>query len=192
VKLAFSSLGCPDWTLAAILDAAGRMGYDGVELRFIEGDDALWARPELTGSGLAETRARLLDAGLVVACVDTRSFFHDPDPAVRRVAFDEAVRSLELAAALGAPGIRVFGDRVQPGQDFESTRWLIAEALGRLAEHARAVGAEVWIESHGDFARAGDLRAVIDMAGCAAPSTSPIPRSRCRPAIRCVARPARC
>ena len=50
IRLAFSTLGCPSWPLARILDAAGRLGYDGVELRFVEGDDALWARPELTGA----------------------------------------------------------------------------------------------------------------------------------------------
>ena len=162
MKLGFSTLGCPDWSLAAVIDAAGRMGYDGVELRFLEGDDALWARPELKGAGLRETRSRLEDAGLVIACVDTRSFFHDPDPAARRRAFDEAARSLELAAALGAPGIRVFGDRVQPGQDLASTRGFVAEALQGLGEAARPLGVEAWIESHGDFARAPEMLRLLD------------------------------
>ena len=103
MRLSFSTLGCPSWSLARVLDVAGREGYDGVELRFLEGDDALWARPELSGGGLAETRRRLRDAGLAVSCVDTRSFFHDPDPSARAQARDEARRSLELAAQLGAP-----------------------------------------------------------------------------------------
>jgi glucosamine-6-phosphate deaminase len=161
VKLSFSTLGCPAWSLPAVLDAAGRLGYDGVELRFLENDDALWTRPELVGAGLRETLRRLRDAGLEVACVDTRSFFHDPDPSVRQRAFDEAIRSLELAARLGAPGIRVFGDRVQPGQDLDSTRGFIGEALQRLGEAARPLGVEVWIESHGDFARARDTLGLL-------------------------------
>src|SRR3970040_33275 len=109
MKLSFSTLGCPSWSLARILDAAGRLGYDGVELRFVEGDDALWARPELVGSGLRETLARLADAGLAVPCVDTRSFFHSPDPAARRLAVDEAKSGAEVAARLGARGIRAVG-----------------------------------------------------------------------------------
>jgi glucosamine-6-phosphate deaminase len=162
VKLSFSTLGCPSWTLAAVIDAAGRLGYDGVELRFLEDDDALWARPELTGAGLRESRARFRDAGLEVACVDTRSLFHHPGAAAREAAIDEATRSIELAARLGAPGIRVFGDRVQPGQDRASTRGWIAEALERLGERARPHGVEVWIESHGDFARAADTLGLLD------------------------------
>ena len=162
MKLSFSTLACPAWSLGRVLDAAGRLGYDGVELRFLEGDDALWARPELTGSGLAETRARLRDGGLAVSCVDTRSFFHHPEPAAREAARAEAERALELAARLGAAGIRVFGDRIQPGQDRPSTRGFIAEALARLADAAQACGVEVWIESHGDFARAADTLGVLE------------------------------
>jgi glucosamine-6-phosphate deaminase len=164
VKLSFSTLGCPDWSLAAVIDAAGRLGYDGVELRFLEGDDALWARPELTGAGLRETLARLRDAGLQVSCVDTRSFFHHPDRAARESAIEEARRSIELAGRLGAPGIRVFGDRIQPGQDRETTRGWIAEALARLGDMAKPQGVEVWIESHGDFARAADTLSVLGAA----------------------------
>lgn len=164
-RLAFSTLGCPSWPLGRVLDAAGRMGYDGVELRFLEGDDALWARPELTGSGLRETLARLADAGLAIPCVDTRSFFHQPDPAARRLAVEEAERTAGVAARLGAPGIRVFGDRVQPGADLASTRAWIVECLGELRDRLRGTGVEVWLETHGDFATAAATRALLEAAG---------------------------
>jgi glucosamine-6-phosphate deaminase len=165
IKLAFSTLGCPSWPLARILDSAGRLGYDGVELRFVEGDDALWARPELTGTGLRQTLARLADAGLAVPCVDTRSFFHSPDPAARRTAIDEAERTAGLAARLGAAGIRVFGDRAQPGADLASTRRWIAESLADLRDRLRGTGVEVWLETHGDFATAAATRALLEEAG---------------------------
>jgi len=164
-KLAFSTLGCPSWPLARILDSASRLGYDGVELRFVESDDALWARPELTGSGLRETLARLADAGLAVPCVDTRSFFHDPDPAARRLAVEEAERMAAVAARLGASGIRVFGDRVQPGADLSSTRRWIVECLADLRDRVRGTGVEVWLETHGDFATAAATRSLLEEAG---------------------------
>jgi glucosamine-6-phosphate deaminase len=148
-----------------VIDAAGRLGYDGVELRFVEDDDALWARPELTGTGLAETKRRLADAGLCVACVDTRSFFHHVDAGARRTAVDEAARSAERAAALGAPGIRVFGDRVQPGADLASTRAWVAESLAAVRDRVRGTGVEVWLETHGDFATAAAARGLLEQAG---------------------------
>ncbi len=165
IRLAFSTLGCPSWPLARVIDAASRMGYDGVELRFVEGDDALWARPELEGVGLRETLARLRDAGLQVPCVDTRSFFHQPDAAARRTAIDEAERSGELAARLGARGIRVFGDRVQPGASLEDTKGFIVAALAELRDRLRGSGVEVWLETHGDFARGEATRALLEAAG---------------------------
>jgi glucosamine-6-phosphate deaminase len=165
MKLCFSTLGCPSWDLARVLDFAGRHGYDGVELRFLEGDDALWARPELRGPGLSETRRRLADAGLAIPCVDTRSFFHHPDAAARSVAVEEAVRSADVAVALGARGIRVFGDRVQPGADLASTRDWIAEALATLRDRLRRSGVSVWLETHGDFATAHAARGLLELAG---------------------------
>ncbi len=165
MRFAFSTLGCPSWSLARILDAAGRMGYDGVELRFVLDDDALWARPELSGAGLAETRRRLGDAGLAIPCVDTRSFFHHPDPAARRLAIEEAVRTADLAASLQSPGIRVFGDRVQPGADIGSTRDWIAGSLATLRERLRGSGVSVWLETHGDFATAAAARRLLEQAG---------------------------
>jgi glucosamine-6-phosphate deaminase len=170
MKLSFSTLGCPSWSLARILDTAGRVGYDGVELRFVEDDDALWARPELVGSGLRETLARLRDAGLSISCVDSRSFFHFPDEAARKRAREEAVRSLELAAKLGARGIRVFGDRVQPGADLEATCGWIADSLAALWDEARRVGVEVWLETHGDFTHGRDTVLLLERAGIAGPS----------------------
>lgn len=165
MKLCFSTLGCPAWTLPRVIDAAGRLGYDGIELRFLEGDDALWARPELVGAGLRDTRARLADAGLAIPCVDSRSFFHHRGAAARRAAVDEASRVVEVAAALGAPGIRVFGDRVQAGADLESTRGFIIEALAELRDRSRPAGVEIWLETHGDFAPGAATREVLDRVG---------------------------
>ena len=54
----------------------------------------------------------------------------------------------------GAPGIRVFGDRVQPGADLESTRGLDRRVARGAARPPARRGVEVWLETHGDFATA--------------------------------------
>jgi sugar phosphate isomerase/epimerase len=70
----------------------------------------------------------------------------------------------DLAAELGAPGLRVFGDTIQPGADRTSTQSWIAESIRELAEIAAARGVEVWIENHGDFAGAGETAAILQQA----------------------------
>ena len=71
----------------------------------------------------------------------------------------------DLAASLGAPGVRVFGDTIQPGIDRDSTRGWIAESIGKLAEITSGKGVEVWLESHGDFASAAETLAILHQSG---------------------------
>jgi sugar phosphate isomerase/epimerase len=164
MKLSFSTLACPGWDLDTILKVAHGEGFQGVELRFIEDDGLLWKRPEFVGSGLRTTLAKLADMSLQVCCVDTSCFFHSPDSAVRREMVEQGERMLELAARLGAPGIRVFGDRVQPGATRESTRQWIAEAMSCLAARGGPGGIEVWLESHGEFASATETLYLLQLA----------------------------
>jgi sugar phosphate isomerase/epimerase len=161
VKLSFSTLACPDWTMPQIIAIAASLGYDGIELRFVEGQDSLWKLPVFQGSQLASTKRSLADCGLTIACLDTSCLFHSPDAGERNRWLEEGKRMSDLAAALGAPGLRIFGDTIQPGADRGSTRSWIAEGMRKLAETTSAKGVEVWLETHGDFANAAEILAIL-------------------------------
>lgn len=148
-----------------IIAMAASLGYDGVELRFVQGEDSLWKLPVFQGSELVATRRSLSNCGLVVSCLDTSCCFHSPDVAERNRWLEEGERMSDLAAALGAPGLRVFGDTIQAGADRESTRGWIAESIAKLAEVAARKGVEVWLESHGDFASAAESLAILQQSG---------------------------
>src|SRR5882724_12664209 len=107
----------------------------------------------------------LSDEGLVVSCLDTSCRFHSPDVAERSRWVSEGERMSDLAAALGAPGLRVFGDTIQPGADRGSTRNWIAEGISKLAEIVSPKGVEVWLETHGDFASAPETLAILARTG---------------------------
>lgn len=162
-RFAFSTLACPRWNAAEIIAAAARWGYAGIEFRVVAGETDLWKLPAFHGAGLLETRRALNDAGLALPCLDTSAQFHFPDPEERRRNLDLALRMAELAAALGAPAIRVFGDRVQPGRTHDETAAWIAESL--LTLEAKLSGVAVWLETHGDFARTSDLAAILSRTG---------------------------
>ena len=160
--MCFSTLACPSWTLDRALDIGNKSGYEGIELRFLEGEDSLWRLPAFRGSTLQSTKRKIADCGLDVACVDTSCRFHSPDTKERSRWIDEGMRMAELAKALGAPGIRVFGDKIQPGADRASTiRW-IAEGIGELAAKTNPEGVEVWLETHGDFASSTETIAIVE------------------------------
>jgi sugar phosphate isomerase/epimerase len=165
MRLSFSTLACPDWKMPEILSIASTSGYDGVELRFVENEDSLWRLSAFQGQGLAATKQSLSDYGLTISCVDTSCRFHFPDPKERFHWIEEGQRMAELAAALGAPGVRVFGDTIQPGADRSATRSWIAESIGVLAQKIANTRVEVWLETHGDFATSSETAAILAEAG---------------------------
>ena len=133
------------------------MGYDGVELRLARGGRAVGPRRD-ERAGMADKRGRLRDAGLEFLFDTARSSTSRPRARRRR---SRRPRVAELAAARRDrhPCLR---DQVQAGQDLDSTSAWIADALERLGEAARPLGVDVWIESHGDYARAGRMRALLE------------------------------
>ena len=165
MKMSFSTLACPDWTMPQITKIAAGTGYDGIELRFVEGEDSLWKLAAFSRAQLAQTKNTLADSGLSISCVDTSCHFHSPDANERNRWSEEGQRMSDLAAGLGAPAIRVFGDTIQPGASQESTRGWIAESICTLAEAACRKGVEVWLETHGDFCAAAETARILFESG---------------------------
>lgn len=163
MKLAFSTLGCPDWDLDTIIGAARKYGYDGVELRALAGSLDLLSRDEFTESQLASTSTYIRNEGLAICCVDTSCTFHSPDASERSNQISIAVAHAELAAKLGAPLIRVFPDKIQPGAQRDETRDWIAECLHAVAKRLPD-GVDVALETHGDFANAEAAVEIVKLA----------------------------
>jgi sugar phosphate isomerase/epimerase len=161
LKISFSTLGCPDWTLSQVLDIGVRAGYNGVELRFLEGEASLWKLPSFQATGLQETRATIADSGLVVCCVDTSCRFDSPQKSERERWIDEGVRMAELAAELHSPGIRVFGDRINSVSTRAATQGWLVDSLNTLLENTKQSGVSVWLETHGDFSSASQVQSLL-------------------------------
>ena len=64
MRMSFSTLACPDWTMPQLIGTAAREGYDGIELRFVQGEDSLWKLPVFSGKELASTKQALADRAL--------------------------------------------------------------------------------------------------------------------------------
>jgi sugar phosphate isomerase/epimerase len=165
LPLAFSTLGCPLWSFKAILESADRLGYSGIELRGIAGEMDLPKVPELQGSRLAETKKDLAALGIVVSDLGASSRMHEKDKAVREKQLDEGRRFIDLAQAMGVPYVRMFGDKLVPGEPKEETMKRIVEGFQQMAAYAKPAGVTVLIESHGDFTSSGDLDAILKAVG---------------------------
>ena len=148
-RIAFSNLAAPGWTLERTIEAVGELGYDGLELRLLEGEpiDVLELAPRTrraVGAALA---------GVQLACLDTSielagRFEH------------ELPAAIELAREWGADTVRVFGGDVADADD-----------VARRLEPLLAPDVVVAIETHDHFAsavRTGELVARVDNPSFAA------------------------
>ena len=159
LKLSFSTLGCPNWELEQIAQAARAYGYAAVELRAIGGELDLLERPEFQPGTVETTRRWLGEQSVSISCVDTSCKFDSLDANERRRQIDSAVKHTELASALGAPLIRIFPDKIQEGATRNETRDNIASCLREVAQRGHS-GVRVGLETHGDFAH-GHMAAEI-------------------------------
>ena len=91
MKLAFSTLGCPNWELDQIVETAESLGYDGVELRAVGGSLDLLARREFMNDQLNTTRLLFADRSVEICCVDTSCTFHSSDRQERSAQIDSAI-----------------------------------------------------------------------------------------------------
>lgn len=142
------------------------MGFDGVELRFIEDSDALWDLPGLRAAELPETRRMVKDMGMAISNVGARAHFHFPDPEKRKQQIEEAKRNFDIAAALDCRGVRIWGDKIQAGADRKSTMGWISEGLWTLAAYGLPMNVHARLESHGDFTRSTDMLEILRGCGC--------------------------
>jgi len=163
MKLAFSTLGCPNWGLEKIAEAAHAFGYEGVELRALGGDLDLLDRSEFKPSAVATTRQWFADQGLSVCCVDSSCTFDSPYGDERQRQVEIAIRHCELAAKLDSPLVRVFPDRIPPEATREQTRDNIASSLKQVADNCPD-SVRVALETHGDFARAEAASEIVKLA----------------------------
>jgi sugar phosphate isomerase/epimerase len=168
--IAFSTLGCPKWPWTRILEQAAALGYAAIELRGIEGEMDLTKRPELTGSRVTDTMKALEALDLKISDLGASSRMHETDPAVRTAQLDEGRRFIDLAARLKVPYVRVFGDRVPPGDTKAATVPRVVDGLRTLGEHAKGSGVSVIIESHGDFTDSTSLLEILE--GAAMPNVA--------------------
>jgi sugar phosphate isomerase/epimerase len=142
-KLAFSTLGTPAWTIDQVAENARRAGYDGIELRLLDGEIV---PPDLPKARRAEVKRALGE--LAICCLDTSGRFAYPDPAERAKNRADVERYLEMANDLEAPMLRVFGGNLAPDQTLEQGIELIADSLNQLAPVAERHGVAIVLETH--------------------------------------------
>lgn len=164
LPLGFSTLGCPTWTWLRILDFAAELQFASIELRGILTNMDLTKVPELAPERIADAKRQLAAHGLAVSCLGASAQMHDIDPAKHAAQLDEARRFIDLAHALGAPYVRVFGNEYVKDVPRDTMLAHIGGALHDLGDYAKSKSVTVIIESHGDFTDSPALLEILQRA----------------------------
>ena len=162
LPLAFSTLGCPKWTWPQILDFAEQHEFAAVELRGLLGDMNLPARPEFAADKIPAAKRDVAAHGLKIACVSSSAEMHVAEPQKRAQQLSDARSFIDLASALGAPYVRVFGNKMEGPREEVIAR--VSSGLHELGEYARPRNVTVIIESHGDFTDSPTLKEILTRA----------------------------
>src|ERR1051325_7171192 len=161
MKIAFSTLGCPKWTWQRIVTEAQRMGYNGIELRFIADQRDLLQTPELQKAVLPMTKQQLKEANLAICCVDS---------SVTLVVRDEGMietgkRFIDLATELGAPFMRVFGGTIPKETSKDAAMEIAASNFRALGDYAAGRKVRILVETHDDFSSAESVAQLLKRTG---------------------------
>ena len=162
LPLAFSTLGCPKWTWQQILDFASQHGFAAVELRGLMGEMNLPVRPEFAPDKIPAAKRDIAAHGLKIASVSSSAAMHEADPEKRAQQLSDAKKFIDLASALGAPYVRVFGNEIKGPKEEVLAR--VVAGLHELGEYAGPKNVTVIIESHGDFTDSPTLKEILTRA----------------------------
>ena len=161
-KLAFSTLGCPEWGWTDIYSMAHDMGYAGIEIRGLgEEITATHAKPFLPGE-IDRTIETLKKLNLSIPCFSSNCVLSAPDG--ERTAPAEIGEYIALAAKMGTPFVRVLAD-AHPAPEGKVDDGKVAGILRALSGTAAKSGVTLLVETNGVYGDTARLARLLDAVG---------------------------
>lgn len=164
MNLSFSTLSCPDWTWQKILKEARVNGYQGIEVRGINGEMYLPNAEQFSDENILETIDELKKQGLTITDIGSSVKFHEPETYEENIV--EGKEYIELAYRLGVPYIRVFGNKILNMAQKEDSINKVIQGITDLCQYAEDKGVSCLLETHGDFVNLKTLVPVIKGITC--------------------------
>jgi len=164
-RLAFSTLGCPDWDFQRITDFAVQNDYTGIELRGLLREMDLTKCKEFnTAESRSATMRVMKGKGLQFVDLGSSANMHVADATERKRNLDDGRRFIDLAEQINCPFVRVFPNGLPKDQDRNQTIDLIIKGLLELGDYAKGSKVSVLMETHGDLTKTDDLEAIMQSA----------------------------
>ncbi|NLL05546.1 MAG: AMP-binding protein [Clostridiaceae bacterium] len=159
MKLAFSTLGCPDFSWNDIYSMAKDLGFNGIEIRGLGNEIfAVNAQP-FTEAQLPHTVKKLSELRIEIPCLSSGCCLKMAENADKN--YEEIMQYIELASKLGTQYIRILAD-LEPHPNGEVDDEVVLAALQRLVPEAEKKGVTLLIETNGVYSDTARLCSLLD------------------------------
>jgi len=148
MKLAFSTLSCPNWTFNSIKSAAIDLGYDGIEIRGIESDLFVPNITEFSGINGKKTVKELRKKGIDVPILSSACYLFDQNHP--NMMMQEGIDYIDCASTSNIDFVRVLCDKDPHASDIDFEYTIMN--LINLATYAQDMNVTLLVETNGYFA----------------------------------------
>lgn len=158
MKIAFSTIGCPDFDWTEIYTMAKDIGFDGIEIRGGKEIKSYKSQP-FSEEHLSKTLEKLSKLHLEIPCLSSGCCLKSADMAEKN--YQEIIQYINLASKLGAPYVRILADSdLQPKDDVDDS--IILNALKQLVPAAEKNGVVLLVETNGVYSDTSRLCKLLD------------------------------
>ena len=159
--IAFSTLGCPDWSFQQTVDFAVKHKYNGLELRGIKREMNLPKCPEFSNTNIEATVKLMKQNNLKLVDLGSSCTLHFAEGADREKNLAEGKAFIDLAQQINCPNVRVFPNLLPKDRDKDEVMDFIVKGLLELGNYAKASGVKVLMETHGDLVWTHDIEKIM-------------------------------
>lgn len=158
MKLGFTTLGCPDWTVEEVVDNACKLNCNVIELRAKAPE--MHISTDTTTERIKEVKQLFDSKGITICGITGYTKFNFADQKTRKENSKQLIKNVHLAHALGASYVRTFiGYPDDNTTESEAIR-RIAEAIAEAAITVSNIPVNILIETH-DYASSGRITSEI-------------------------------
>jgi len=161
MKLAFSTLGCPDWDLDTVINQAAEIGFDGLEMRGILQELDITRLPEFS-TKRKETLAKVEGAGIDIACFSSSVMMSYSGSPISVESLDEIKRYADLCDVFHSPNIRIFGGKIG-SLSWEDAIDDAANNLDKMSSIVQGADFKIVVETHDDWMKSVYFRKLMEL-----------------------------
>jgi fatty-acyl-CoA synthase len=162
MKIAFSTLACPEFSFSDIYSMAKDLGYDGIEVRGLGDTIYAYAAKPFTEAELPKTIGKLSKLGIEIPCLSSGCVLKDEANLEENLA--EIREYVALAKKLNTPFIRVLADR-SPDAEGDVDDEAVINSLKAAAAIAEDADVYLLAETNGVYSDTKRLKKVLDAVG---------------------------